>query len=99
MDAVGLARGRSHAIPPWPDQEAHEAKCWVTNEALAIYFGKKCGTNVRTSFTSLRRATRAISQLLDSHEGSITTSRSVPTVPLGRLAPSSVRPALRYICV
>ena len=41
VDAVGLARGRSHAIPPWPDQQAHEAKYWVANEALAIYcFGK-----------------------------------------------------------
>ena len=37
VDAVGLARGRSHAIPPWPHQEAHEAKYWVANEALAIY--------------------------------------------------------------
>ena len=26
VDAVGFACGRSHAIPPWPDQEAHEAK-------------------------------------------------------------------------
>ena len=29
VDAVGLARGRSHAIPPWPDQEAYEANDWV----------------------------------------------------------------------
>ena len=38
LDAVGLARGRSDAIPPWLDQEAHEAKYRVANEALAIYF-------------------------------------------------------------
>ena len=25
VDAVGLARGWSHAIPPWPDQKVHEA--------------------------------------------------------------------------
>ena len=37
VDALGLARGRSHAIPPWPDQEAHEANDWVANEDLAIY--------------------------------------------------------------
>ena len=37
MDAVGLARGRSHAIPPWPDKEAQEAKYWIAHEALAIY--------------------------------------------------------------
>ena len=36
MDAVGLTRGRSHAIPPWPDQKAHEATDWVAKEALAI---------------------------------------------------------------
>ena len=36
MGAVGLARGRSYAIPPRPDQEAHEAKFWIANEALAI---------------------------------------------------------------
>ena len=35
VDAVGLARGRSHATPLWPDQEAHKAKYWVANEALA----------------------------------------------------------------
>ena len=38
VDAAGLARGRSHAILPWPDQEAHEAKYWDANEALAIFF-------------------------------------------------------------
>ena len=37
VDAVGLARGRSRARRPWLDQEAHEAKYWVANEALAIY--------------------------------------------------------------
>ena len=38
MDAVGLARSRSHAIPPRPDHEALEGKYWMANEALAIYF-------------------------------------------------------------
>ena len=38
VDAVGVAGHRSHAIPPWPDPEAHEEKYWVANEALAIYF-------------------------------------------------------------
>ena len=38
MGTVGLARGRNHAIPPRPDQEAHEAKYGVANEALAMYF-------------------------------------------------------------
>ena len=37
MDAVGLARGRSYVIPPWSDQEAHQAKNCAANEALAIY--------------------------------------------------------------
>ena len=41
MDAVGLACGRSHAIPSWPDEEAHEAKYWVANEVLAIYIVAK----------------------------------------------------------
>ena len=36
VDAVGLARGGSQAIPRWPDQEAPEAKYWVANEALLI---------------------------------------------------------------
>ena len=26
VDIVGLAYGGSHAIPPWPDQEAHQGK-------------------------------------------------------------------------
>ena len=37
MDALGLARGRSHAIPPWLNQEVHEAKDRGANEALAIH--------------------------------------------------------------
>ena len=41
MGAVGLARGRSHAIPPWPDQDAYEAKYRVVNEVLAVYFPSK----------------------------------------------------------
>ena len=35
---VGLTRGRSHGIPPWPEQEAHEAKHRVATEALAIKY-------------------------------------------------------------
>ena len=37
MDAVGLVHGSRHAIPPWSDQGIHLAKCWVVNEALAVY--------------------------------------------------------------
>ena len=48
MDAVGLASGRSRAIPLWPDQEDHEAKYRVANEALAyIFWQQRCGTDVR----------------------------------------------------
>ena len=65
MDAVGLARGMSHTMPPWPDQEAHEAKLGVANEALAIYIVAKLWHRCCRSFSGLRRATRAISQLLD----------------------------------
>ena len=38
VGAKGLARGRSHAIRPWPDQEAYEGKDGAANETLAIYF-------------------------------------------------------------
>ena len=66
VDAVGLTRGRSHAIPPWLDLEAHEAKYSGLRTRLWRYiFWHKCGTDVRRSFISLRRATRAILQLLD----------------------------------
>ena len=41
MNDVGLARSRSHAIPPWPDLEAHGEKYWVSNEALAMYIQAK----------------------------------------------------------
>ena len=34
----GLARGRSYAIRPWPDQEAYEGKDGAANQTLAIYF-------------------------------------------------------------
>ena len=37
VDLEGLARGRRHAMPPCPDQEAPEVKYWVATEALAIY--------------------------------------------------------------
>ena len=36
-NVVRPARGRSHAILPWPDEEAHEAKYRLANDALAIY--------------------------------------------------------------
>ena len=40
VGAKGLARGRSHAMRPWPDQEAYEGKDGAVNETLAIYCGK-----------------------------------------------------------
>ena len=46
MGANGLARGRSHAIRPWPDQEAYEGKDGAANETLAIYFWQIRGTDV-----------------------------------------------------
>ena len=46
VGAEGLARGRSQAIRPWPDQEAYEGKDGAVNETLAIYFWQKCGTDV-----------------------------------------------------
>ena len=61
MDAVGLVRGRSHDIPPWPDQEAHEARYRVANEALPICFLAEVRHRVRKTFSSPRRATTAIS--------------------------------------
>ena len=36
VGAKGLARGRSHAIRPWPDQEAYEGKDGAANETLAL---------------------------------------------------------------
>ena len=44
MGAKGLARGRSHAIRPWPNQEAYEGKDGAANETLAIYFWQIRGT-------------------------------------------------------
>ena len=46
MGAKGLARGSSHAIRPWPDQEAYEGKGGAANENLAIYFWQIRGTDV-----------------------------------------------------
>ena len=46
VGAKGLARGRSHAIRPWPDQEAYEGKDGAANETLAIYFWQIRGTDV-----------------------------------------------------
>ena len=45
VGAKGLARGRRHAIRPWPDQEAYEGKDGAANETLTIYFWQNCGTN------------------------------------------------------
>ena len=53
MDAVGLARGRSHATQPRPDQEAREARDRVVNETLAIYFGQQRGTDARRNFLEI----------------------------------------------
>ena len=73
MDAVGFARGRSHAIQPWPDQEAHDAKDRAANEALELlllFFQEKfCGADVRRIVSSPRPATTAISQLSDLSRG------------------------------
>ena len=41
-----LARGRSHAIGPWPDQEAYEEKDGAANETLAIYLWQFRGIDV-----------------------------------------------------
>ena len=46
VGAKGLARGRSHAIRPWPDQEAYEGKDGAANETLEIYFWQIRGTDV-----------------------------------------------------
>ena len=46
MGAKGLARGRSHAIQPWPDQEAYEGNDGAVNETLTIYFPQVRGTDV-----------------------------------------------------
>ena len=41
VSANSSSSSRGHAIPSWLDQEAHEAKDPVVNEALAIYFLSK----------------------------------------------------------
>ena len=46
VGATGLARGRSQAIRPSPDEEAYEGKDGAANETLAIYFWPNCGTDV-----------------------------------------------------
>ena len=61
MGAKGLARDRSHAIRPWPDQKAYEGKDGAANETLAIYFRQIGGTDVHSNFRSRRRAAMAIS--------------------------------------
>ena len=45
MGAKGLARGRSHAIRPWPDWEAYEGEDGAANETLAVDFWQNCGTD------------------------------------------------------
>ena len=52
-DAVGLARGSSHAIPPWPGQEAHEEKFRVAHEALATYFLAKSVAPMLVTFLAV----------------------------------------------
>ena len=46
MGAKGLARGRSNAIRPWPDQEVYEGKDGAVNETLAMYFWQIRETDV-----------------------------------------------------
>ena len=61
VGAKGLARGRSHAIRSWPDQEAYEVKDVAANETLAIYLWQIRGTDVHRNFRSRCRAAMAIS--------------------------------------
>ena len=88
MGATGLARGRSHAIRPCPEQEAYEGKDRAANEALAIYFWhwQNCG------FEAM------FQESLSSRDGDIITSRFFRKGPLGWLAPPALRLVLRYIC-
>ena len=46
VGAKELARSRSDAIRPWPDQEAYQGKDGAANETLAIHFWQNCGTDV-----------------------------------------------------
>ena len=61
VGAKKLARGKSHAIRPWPDQEAYEGKDGAANKTLAIYLWQIRGTDVHRNFGSRRRAAMAIS--------------------------------------
>ena len=88
MGATGLARGRSQAIRPWPDEEACEGKDGAANEILAIYFWK----NVELMSQKCQKS-------LSRRDGDIITSRLLPKVRLGCLAPPALRLALRYICL
>ena len=63
MGAKGLARDRSHAIRPWPDQKAYEGKDGAANETLATYFQQNCGPEVHRNFSGRHRAATAISYL------------------------------------
>ena len=84
-----LARGRSHAIRPWSDQEAYEGKDGAANETGDIFLAN-CGTAVSHEI---------FQESSSSRDGDIITSRLFPRMPLGWLAPPALRLALRYICV
>ena len=88
MGAKGLAHGRSHAIRPWPDQEANEGKDGAANETLAISFWQIRGTDVIK-----------ISGVVVEPRWRYHTSRLSPKVRLEWLAPPALRLALRYICM
>ena len=88
MCAKGLARGRSHAIRPWPDREANEGKDRAANETLAIYFWQIRGTDVIETQESS-----------SSRDGDIITSRLPPKVRLEWPTSPALRLALRYICM
>ena len=88
MGATGLARGRSQAIRPWPDEEACEGKDGAANEILAIYFWK----NVELMSQKCQKS-------LSRRDGDIITSRLLPKMRLKWLAPPALRLALRYICM
>ena len=85
MGAKGLARGRSHAIRPWPDQEAYEGEDGAANETLAIYFWQIRGTDV------VEISGVVVEPRWRYHD--LYKCRLSPKVQLGWLAP----PALRLV--
>ena len=76
MGTTGIARGRSQAIRPWPDEEACEGKDGAANEILAIYFWK----NVELMSQKCQKS-------LSRRDGDIITSRLLPKMRLKWLAP------------